>query len=206
MQRATTAKQNTEIADAKEQARLDILAWISDKTSKNEDATLDNNKVKEILTDKPYVKEAKAKSFITAKGEYEIPYSELYQLSNQNVDKYYVYFEHYADTYDIVVLLNTGKTIKDGGATNFEKAYIIKNDERINISDYIDNLPEFLGWYSYIVISGHYGASDRTLMDSEFVESDAQYELILMKDGEEYRTTITTPVKSNGDGVPGDVI
>lgn len=84
MQRTATAKQNTERADAKEQAQLDILAWISDKNSKNENSTLDDNKVKEILTGKSYVKEAKATSFIAAKGEYEIPYSELYKSNSAN--------------------------------------------------------------------------------------------------------------------------
>ena len=80
LQRATDAKQTTERSEAKEQARIDIMAWITDKTANHEDASLDDAKVKEILSDnKNYVKEAKASSFITNKGEYEIPYSELYK-------------------------------------------------------------------------------------------------------------------------------
>ena len=55
------------------------MDWVVDKTAKNEDSTLNDEKVKEILSDnKSYVKEAKATSFITTKGEYEILYSELY--------------------------------------------------------------------------------------------------------------------------------
>ena len=83
LQRATDAKQATERSEAKEQAQLDILDWISDKSSKNEDSTLNDSKIKAILTGKSYVKEANDSSFITAKGEYEIPYSELYKSVSQ---------------------------------------------------------------------------------------------------------------------------
>lgn len=85
MQKATDAKQISERAEAKEQAQIDIMAWITDKTANHQDASLDDSKVKDILTGKSYVKEAKASSFITAKGEYEIPYSELYEISKNNL-------------------------------------------------------------------------------------------------------------------------
>ena len=105
LQKATDAKQTSERADAKEQAQMDILAWITDKTSNHEDASLDDTKVREILNDnKSYVKEAKESSFITSKGEYEIPYSELYTAketiptnpiptSNSDLDKLKLYFK-----------------------------------------------------------------------------------------------------------------
>ena len=59
------------------------MAWIIDKTANHEDATLDDSIVKTILTDKSYVKNGQPGngSFVTAKGEYEIPYSELYTSS-----------------------------------------------------------------------------------------------------------------------------
>ena len=78
LQRATDAKRIAERAEAKEQAQLDILAWISDKISKNEDSSLNDSVIKNILTDKSYVKSADTTSFITKQGEYIIPYSELY--------------------------------------------------------------------------------------------------------------------------------
>lgn len=79
LQKTTTAKQTSERAEAKEQAQMDIMAYIADKTANHQDASLDDTKIQEILNDnKSYVKEAKSSSFITAKGEYEIPYSELY--------------------------------------------------------------------------------------------------------------------------------
>lgn len=78
LQRATDAKQTSERAEAKEQAQIDIMDWITDKTANHQNASLDDSKVKDILTDKSYVKEAKESSFITAKGDYEILYSELY--------------------------------------------------------------------------------------------------------------------------------
>ena len=80
LQKATTAKQTSERAEAKEQAQMDIMAYIADKTAKHQDASLDDEKIKEILSDnKSYVKEAGDISFTTKKGEYVIPYSELYQ-------------------------------------------------------------------------------------------------------------------------------
>ncbi|HCC04094.1 MAG TPA: hypothetical protein DEP51_04485 [Clostridiales bacterium] len=82
LQKTTEAKQTTERSEAKEQARIDIMAWITDKTANHEDTSLDDSIVQGILDKKSYVKEAKNSSFITAKGEYEIPYSELYQSSN----------------------------------------------------------------------------------------------------------------------------
>ena len=84
LQKATDAKQISERAEAKEQAQIDIMAWITDKTANNENSSLDDSKVKTILTGKSYVKNGQPgnESFITAKGEYEIPYSELYTASD----------------------------------------------------------------------------------------------------------------------------
>ena len=39
---------------------------------------MNDEKIKEILTGKTYVKTTNDTNFVTAKGEYEIPYSELY--------------------------------------------------------------------------------------------------------------------------------
>ena len=82
LQKATEAKTLSERAEAKEQARIDIMAWITDKTANHENSSLDDSKVQTILTGKSYVKTANSTSFITAKGEYEIPYSELYTASD----------------------------------------------------------------------------------------------------------------------------
>lgn len=79
--KADTAKKQTEIEDAKEQAKLDIATWIADKLEKGEKADLDDNMIKTILSteEKNYVKEAKDTSFTTKESGYEIPYLELYQ-------------------------------------------------------------------------------------------------------------------------------
>ena len=86
LQKSTEAKRTTERAEAKEQAQLDILAWITDKTANHEDSSLDNSKIKEILTGKTYVKGGQPgnESFFTAKGEYEIPYTELYNYTKDD--------------------------------------------------------------------------------------------------------------------------
>ena len=88
LQKATDAKQTTERSEAKEQAQMDIMAYIADKTANHQDDSLDDTIVKGILTGKSYVKDGQPgnESFITAKGEYEILYSELYTATNSNVD------------------------------------------------------------------------------------------------------------------------
>ena len=59
--------------EAKEQARMDIMAYIANKAANHQHTSLDDEKIKEILSDnKSYVKEAKTSSFITTKGEYFI--------------------------------------------------------------------------------------------------------------------------------------
>ena len=48
---------------------LDIMAYITNKTANHEDPTLDDAKVKGILTGKSYIKTANNTSFTTVKGE-----------------------------------------------------------------------------------------------------------------------------------------
>ena len=113
LSKSTEAKIASEKAEAKEQARIDIMAWITDKISKNEDSTLDDSKIKEILTGKPYVKLADTTSFTTKKGEYVIPYSELYLSTD---------FTPSDSTYTVYTL---GQEVTVGG----EHFYVItKND------------------------------------------------------------------------------
>ena len=77
--KTTDSRKMTEIADAKEQAQLDILAWQTEKISKGENSDLNDTVIKEeILKNKSYVKQTNESSFITANGEHEILYSDLY--------------------------------------------------------------------------------------------------------------------------------
>lgn len=78
---ATGAKKQTEIAEAKEQAQLDIAAWKADKLQKNENSNVTDAIIKDILTGKKYVGTAGDSSFTTAKNGYKISYSELYNTS-----------------------------------------------------------------------------------------------------------------------------
>ena len=80
IEKSAEAKQTSERAEAKELAQMDIMAYTADKIANNQDASLDDSKVKTILTGKSYVKDGQPGngSFLTEKGEYEIPYSELY--------------------------------------------------------------------------------------------------------------------------------
>ena len=113
LQKATDAKQTSERAEAKEQAQMDIMTWITDKTANHEDATLDDTKVKGILTGKSYVKTAGDTSFTTAKGEYEIPYSELYTSSNTTYTEYLV-----------------GQLVTLGTGNNKENFYVIEDSDK----------------------------------------------------------------------------
>ena len=79
---AQNASTQTEIAEAKEQAQMDILAWQSERLENGQDATLNDETVKTILTGKDYVKELKDTSFISTKGDHEIQYSDLYTNGN----------------------------------------------------------------------------------------------------------------------------
>ena len=79
---AQNASTQTEIAEAKEKAQMDIMAWQSERLQNGQDATLNDEIVKTILTGKDYVKELKDTSFISTKGEHEIQYSDLYTTGN----------------------------------------------------------------------------------------------------------------------------
>ena len=79
---AQNASTQTEIAEAKEKAQMDIMAWQSAQLENGQDATLNDETVKTILTGKDYVKELKDTSFISTKGEHEIQYSDLYTNGN----------------------------------------------------------------------------------------------------------------------------
>ena len=82
--RANDAKEQTEIAEVKERAQLDIANWIAERLENGEDTTLDDATIKNIIetanassTDK-YYKELQSDKIITPSG-YEILYSELYK-------------------------------------------------------------------------------------------------------------------------------
>ena len=79
---AQNASTQTEIAEAKEKAQMDIMAWQSERLENGQDATLNDETVKTILTGKDYVKELKDTSFISTKGDHEIQYSDLYTNGN----------------------------------------------------------------------------------------------------------------------------
>ena len=82
LSQAQNAAEQTEIANAKEQAQMDILEWQSDQLEKGESADLDNTIIKGILTGKDYVGTAGEDSFTTKNGKYTIPYSDLYTNGN----------------------------------------------------------------------------------------------------------------------------
>ena len=71
--KANTAKMQTEIEEAKEQAKLDIADYVADKLQKQEDATLSDSIIQEILNKKSYIKNEEGQpgenSFKTAKSK-----------------------------------------------------------------------------------------------------------------------------------------
>ena len=84
--KANTAKEKTEIEEAKEQAKLDIGAYIEDQTEKGQSTELNDSIIQKILTGKDYVKDKPGESsFKTKENEYEILYSELYQKTIKKI-------------------------------------------------------------------------------------------------------------------------
>ena len=80
--KASTAQKDTEIENAKEQAKIDIANWIADKLENEEKAELNDSIIKIIITGKNYVSTEEGQpgdnSFKTKENGYEIPYSDLY--------------------------------------------------------------------------------------------------------------------------------
>ena len=87
--KADTATRETEIAEAKEQAKLDIAEWIAEQLEQGKNADIDNSIIQKILQSKgeSYVKDAGTDSFTTKKKGYEILYSELYNVIGKNPTK-----------------------------------------------------------------------------------------------------------------------
>ena len=81
--KANTAKEQTEIADAKEQAKIDITAEIAERIEAGRSIDLRDSDIQQILTGKEYVSKEEGQpgknSFKTRKSGYEIPYSDLYK-------------------------------------------------------------------------------------------------------------------------------
>ena len=87
LNKASKAKEQTEIASVKEQAQLDIANWMAERLKNNEDTTLDDSTIKSIIetanasNSNKYYKELQGDKIITPSG-YEILYSELYTNGN----------------------------------------------------------------------------------------------------------------------------
>jgi len=76
--KADDATRETEIAEAKEQAKLDIVEWTAKQLEEGKEASVSNIIIQEILTGKEYVGSVQTEKFTTKKNGYEILYSDLY--------------------------------------------------------------------------------------------------------------------------------
>lgn len=80
--RAGNAKEQTEIEEAKEHAKVDISIYVTDKIAEGKSTKLNDIIIQGILTGKDYVSKEEGQpgehSFKTYNGGHEIPYSELY--------------------------------------------------------------------------------------------------------------------------------
>ncbi len=82
LNKAGEAKEQTEVAEVKDRAQLDILDWQADRLKDNNDATLNDDIVKGILDGKDYIsgfneEDLENIKVITENG-YEFPISDLY--------------------------------------------------------------------------------------------------------------------------------
>ena len=88
LSKAQEAKEQTEVAEVKDRAQLDILDWQADQLKDNNDATLNDDIVKGILDGKDYIsgfneEDPENIKVITENG-YEIPISDLYDKAENN--------------------------------------------------------------------------------------------------------------------------
>jgi len=77
-----SATKETEIAEAKEQAKLDIAEWVVEQLEKGKSANITDSIIQEILTGREYVGEVQRQKFTTKKNGYEILYTDLYNNFN----------------------------------------------------------------------------------------------------------------------------
>ena len=87
MNKAGEAKEQTEVAEVKDRAQLDILDWQADQLKDNNDATLNDDIVKGILDGKDYIsgfneEDLENIKVITENG-YEFPISDLYDKEDK---------------------------------------------------------------------------------------------------------------------------
>ena len=87
LNKAGEAKEQTEVAEVKDRAQLDILDWQADQLKDNNDATLNDDIVKGILEEKDYISgfnedDLENIKVITENG-YEFPISDLYDKEDK---------------------------------------------------------------------------------------------------------------------------
>ena len=87
LNKAGEAKEQTEVAEVKDRAQLDILDWQADQLKDNNDATLNDDIVKGILDGKDYIsgfneEDPENIKVITENG-YEFPISDLYDKEDK---------------------------------------------------------------------------------------------------------------------------
>lgn len=104
--KADTAKKQTEIEDAREQAKLDIATEIAERIEAGQSTDLSNSDIKNILTGKEYVNKEEGQPgedrFKTRKSGYEILYSDLYQAPKKKIKFTIVSIKaEYAGTYEV---------------------------------------------------------------------------------------------------------
>ena len=138
LSQAGRASDETEIAEAKEKARLDIASWKADKVSKGEDSTLSDSIIKSILTGKDYVKDGQPgeTSFITVKGEHEILYSDLYESGEttggtveeaKNAGTVFTENTTLQDDYGNTIKVPEGFKIESNSPTNVTEGIVIED-------------------------------------------------------------------------------
>ena len=137
LNQASESKTKTEIAEAKERAKIDIMSWKSKEISEGRNGYINDSVVKNILTGKEYVKEAKANSFISKKGNHEIAYSDLYKSEQTDEDEKPV---------PIGLEVGSKITYTPRGTYNWKSEYSSLNpdsEKTLNSADYMYKINEW---------------------------------------------------------------
>ena len=155
---ASSAKKQTEIAEAKERAKLDILEWTTNQIRENKPTTLDEATIQDILsksqTKGQYIKgEPGEKSFLTLSG-YEILYSELDNSIDEETATLEagLYDENGVRTYTWEELISTEITYTDVYNGEMSSTILCNNSQSIGTNYAMDEeLSEFNASSDYLV-------------------------------------------------------
>ena len=200
--RANDAKEQTEIAEVKERAQLDIANWIAERLKNGEDTTLDDATIKNIIetanasnTDK-YYKELQSDKIITPSG-YEILYSELYtqtEVGNDNIKEYTEDgvpipkgFFYVGGTKDTGVIISDNQVDENKGTSHEVAQNVLKGNQFVWVPVEEEYFKRYDGYFNGEYDEGFIDNCAEPYVTAEYTTEQTEYNnmksSVLMYDG-----------------------